>query len=135
MQLPDEAIHLAAALQFAGDRHVIATAWSIGDKQAPDVARDTYTALMAGRALDTSRAAAAIHGAAGALRARYIHAGLISGLPTCISAPERDRPAPRRGGSGRGTGRSMNPFGMSGLLFGTRRLGAQGGGGAGTGGP
>jgi CHAT domain-containing protein len=69
--LPDEAIHLAAALQFAGFRHVIATAWSIGDKQAPDVARDTYTALMAGRALDTSRAAAAIHGAAGALKALH----------------------------------------------------------------
>jgi CHAT domain-containing protein len=70
-RLPDEAIHLAAALQFAGYRHVIATAWSIGDKQAPDVARDTYRALKAGRALDTSRAAAAIHRAAGSLKARH----------------------------------------------------------------
>lgn len=71
VQLPDETIHLAAALQFAGYRHVIATAWSIGDRDAPEVARDTYTALMAAQTLDTSRAAAAIHGAAVALKARH----------------------------------------------------------------
>jgi hypothetical protein len=34
-QLPDEAIHLAGALQMIGYRHVIATQWTIDDASAP----------------------------------------------------------------------------------------------------
>jgi len=85
VRLPDETIHLAAALQFAGYRHVIATAWSISDDHAPEVAKDTYTELAATGRLDASHAAAAIHHAVEALRARepsrpdlwapYLHIG------------------------------------------------------------
>jgi CHAT domain-containing protein len=85
VRLPDETIHLAAALQFAGYRHVIATAWSISDSHAPEVAKDTYTELTATGRLDASRAAAAIHHAVENLRARepsrpdlwapYLHIG------------------------------------------------------------
>ena len=69
VRLPDETIHLAAAVQFAGYRHVIATAWSISDNHAPEVAKDTYTELAATGRLDASRAAVAIHRAVEALRA------------------------------------------------------------------
>lgn len=85
VRLPDEAIHLAAAVQFAGYRHVIATAWSISDFHAPAVAKDVYTALVTAGRLDASRAAAAIHSAVAALKARspmrpdlwapYLHIG------------------------------------------------------------
>jgi CHAT domain-containing protein len=34
----DEAIHLAAAMQFLGYRHIIATMWSITDSRSPQVA-------------------------------------------------------------------------------------------------
>jgi tetratricopeptide (TPR) repeat protein len=85
VQVPDETIHLAAALQFAGYRHVIATAWSISDSSAPRVASATYTELASTGSLDAGRAATAIHRAVEALRARapfrpdlwapYLHIG------------------------------------------------------------
>jgi tetratricopeptide (TPR) repeat protein len=85
VRLPDEAIHLAAAVQFAGYRHVIATAWSISDFHAPAVTEDVYTTLAASGRLDADRAAVAIHRAVAALRARsplrpdlwapYLHIG------------------------------------------------------------
>lgn len=84
-RLPDEAIHLAAAMQLVGYRHVIATAWSISDAHAPDVAEDAYTELTATGRLDADHAAVAIHHAVAALRARrpsrpdlwapYLHIG------------------------------------------------------------
>jgi CHAT domain-containing protein len=40
--LPGEAMHLAAGLQFAGFPSVIATMWSICDDDAPTVAEETY---------------------------------------------------------------------------------------------
>jgi tetratricopeptide (TPR) repeat protein len=43
--LPDEALQLAAALQVAGYRQIIATLWSIGDEVAPSVAAAVYAAL------------------------------------------------------------------------------------------
>lgn len=43
--LPDEAIHLAGALQIAGFRDVIAVLWSIRDSAAVDIAADIYRAL------------------------------------------------------------------------------------------
>jgi CHAT domain-containing protein len=39
---PDEAINLAAALQFCGFRSVIGTLWSMADIDGPDVAADFY---------------------------------------------------------------------------------------------
>lgn len=46
MWIPDEAMHLAAGMMFAGFRSVIATSWSIADKDAPEVTREFYEYLM-----------------------------------------------------------------------------------------
>jgi hypothetical protein len=79
--LHDEAIHLAAAMQVAGYRHVLATAWSISDEHTPDVVDLTYR----GMALDAGRSAEAMHDAVAELRAElpdrpdlwaaYLHLG------------------------------------------------------------
>jgi hypothetical protein len=45
--LPDEAITIAAALQLAGFRHVVATFWAISDQLAPRVAEEFYRQLAA----------------------------------------------------------------------------------------
>lgn len=57
--LPDEAIHVAAALQLAGFTHVIGTLWPVLDALAPRIARDVYQGLdsdlgQAGRLLHYS---------------------------------------------------------------------------------
>jgi CHAT domain-containing protein len=39
---PDEAIHLAAALQFSGFRSVVGTLWEMCDNDAPDVSEYFY---------------------------------------------------------------------------------------------
>src|SRR6202042_2437029 len=61
--LPEEAIHLAAGLQFAGFPSVIATMWSICDNDAPKVAEHTYQYLFRNglQQLDPSQAAAALN--------------------------------------------------------------------------
>src|SRR5262249_57139739 len=64
-ELPDEAIHLAAAFQLAGYRHVIATLWPIGDRWAVQAARAVYTRLGS----DASDSATALHHATRGLRA------------------------------------------------------------------
>ncbi|MEV6350649.1 CHAT domain-containing protein [Actinoplanes sp. NPDC051851] len=58
--LPDEAIHLTAALQLAGFRHVIGSQWAVSDRVAAQVAGDVYASLTAGGALDASGAALAL---------------------------------------------------------------------------
>ena len=63
----DEAIHLAAAMQFLGYRHVIATMWSIGDLSAPKIAESIYSALTAGNKPDPGPGAEALHHAIRAL--------------------------------------------------------------------
>ncbi len=83
--LPDEAIHLAAALQLAGYRHVIATLWTVTDRTAVDVATSVYTALVNGSGLDLVDTAHVLHRTVRALRdadprdptrwAPYIHSG------------------------------------------------------------
>jgi tetratricopeptide (TPR) repeat protein len=85
--LLDEAITMAAALQLAGFRHVIATMWAIADVLAPMIAEDVYQALESdpgtGRGEGTSPACA-LHAAIAKLRASehspahwaaYIHTG------------------------------------------------------------
>jgi CHAT domain-containing protein len=86
--LPGEAIHLAAGLQFAGFPSVVATMWSIHDDDAPIVAEHTYKYLFRNglHALDPSEAATALNHAILSLRenpdvtverwAPFIHFGI-----------------------------------------------------------
>ena len=84
--LRDESIHLAAAMQVAGYRHVVATAWSISDEHTPEVVDRTYSRLTSGSGVpDVRRCARALHDAVAALRAElpdrpdlwaaYLHVG------------------------------------------------------------
>ncbi|EIN12573.1 hypothetical protein PUNSTDRAFT_141242 [Punctularia strigosozonata HHB-11173 SS5] len=45
---PDQTVHLAAAMLFAGFKSVIATLWSMGDMDGPLVARTVYEELFRG---------------------------------------------------------------------------------------
>jgi CHAT domain-containing protein len=86
--LPDETITMAAALQLAGFRHVIATMWAIADKLAPVIADEVYKAIASDHGSSAGRdlpAAYALHAAVTKLRdkgshpatwAAYIHTGL-----------------------------------------------------------
>jgi len=73
----DEAMHLSAAFQVAGFRHVIATLWTIIDDRSMAIADEVYAALTAEGAPDAAEAARALHGAVARLRARYPHAPLL----------------------------------------------------------
>jgi CHAT domain-containing protein len=48
MERPDEALHLAATMLYAGFKSVIGTMWSMGDVDGPVVAKTVYEALFAG---------------------------------------------------------------------------------------
>ncbi|MEU1888741.1 CHAT domain-containing protein [Micromonospora rifamycinica] len=61
--LPDEAIHLTAALQMAGFRHVIGSQWAVADRVAAQVADDVYAGLRVGEQLDADAAAVALDAA------------------------------------------------------------------------
>lgn len=85
--ISEEAVHLAAGMLMAGYRTVIATMWSIGDKDAPVVAEKVYEYLLEGGKPDARRAAVAVHKATAHLREKvgmeefakwvpYIHIGL-----------------------------------------------------------
>jgi CHAT domain-containing protein len=67
----DEAIHLAAAMQFLGYRHVIATMWTAADPPAPEVANAVYTKLTEHGPPQPGRAAEALHQAVRSLRRNY----------------------------------------------------------------
>ena len=66
---PDEVIHLASAMQFAGFRSVIGTMWQVDDKEANKVAPLFYQHMvdMSGR-LDHTRAAFALWKTMGSLK-------------------------------------------------------------------
>jgi tetratricopeptide (TPR) repeat protein len=84
LELIDESLHLAAGLQLVGYRHVLATLWSISDRQAPAVATAVYRRLTQGGP-DAERAPYALHSAVAGLRAAapgnpllwapYVHLG------------------------------------------------------------
>jgi len=86
--LPGEAMHLAAGLQFVGFPSVIATMWNICDADAPEVAHHIYQYLFRNglRGLDPSEAATALNRAILRLRddpsitldqwAPFIHFGI-----------------------------------------------------------
>jgi CHAT domain-containing protein len=72
-RLPDEPIHLSAACQLAGYRHVIATLWPLDDEIAADTTGIIYHHLTTttpdgSAALDAERAALATHRATRGLR-------------------------------------------------------------------
>lgn len=69
--LPDEAIHLAAAVQAAGYRHVVATLWQLVDDVAPSLTETVYRQLAPDGQIDGRRAASALHAAVGELRSRF----------------------------------------------------------------
>ncbi len=60
--LADESIHLGAAFQLAGYRHVIGTLWNLRDTAAPEVARGIY-AKLANPQAGQDDAATALHDA------------------------------------------------------------------------
>ncbi|KAG8796571.1 hypothetical protein FRC12_019078 [Ceratobasidium sp. 428] len=66
--LSDEAIHLAAGMIMAGYRTVIATMWSVEDRDAPLVAEKFYEFMLKDGVPDTSNAAKALHYAVSHLR-------------------------------------------------------------------
>ncbi|MEU5290462.1 CHAT domain-containing protein [Streptomyces umbrinus] len=70
LSLPDEAITLAAALNYTGYRHVVATLWSVDPAVAADVTEAVYPGLMDGEGrFRPDRAAYAVHDAVRSLRA------------------------------------------------------------------
>ncbi|OJA07844.1 hypothetical protein AZE42_10199 [Rhizopogon vesiculosus] len=82
---PDEAIHLAAAMQFAGFRSVIGSTWSVDDTVAGQVVSAFYDNMFDGSGgLDCTRAAVALHKAVKKLRKQipieqqivFIHIGV-----------------------------------------------------------
>jgi CHAT domain-containing protein len=87
MERPDEVLHLAATMLYAGFKSVIGTMWSMGDVDGPIVAKTVYTELFAsdGDMLDFDVVPYALDTAARKLRAQglepsrwapYIHIGM-----------------------------------------------------------
>lgn len=84
VQLSDESLSVASAMQLIGFRHVIATLWPIGDAAAPGVATAVYGRLAGEKAADLP-AGEALHHAVRELRAAapgdplrwaaYVHVG------------------------------------------------------------
>jgi CHAT domain-containing protein len=80
-QLPEEAIHLAAGMNMAGYKTIIATMWSIGDDDAPLIADAVYERLLRNGATDNRRAARALHEAVGVLRGKVGEKAFSSWVP------------------------------------------------------
>lgn len=70
VNLPDEAITLAAALHYTGYRHVIGTLWSVYDETAADVAEAVYKELTSTGQFEPGRSAYALHSAIRSLKDR-----------------------------------------------------------------
>ena len=65
---PDETVHLAAGMLFAGYRSVVATMWPIGDSDAPFAADEVYSQLLKDEHPNSAMAAHALHRAVQCLR-------------------------------------------------------------------
>ncbi|MBE3205821.1 CHAT domain-containing protein [Frankia sp. CH37] len=70
-RLTDEAIHLAAACQLAGYRHVVATLWPVPDRPARRAVAAFYDRVFPDGGYSTDRVQPALHATTVALRARY----------------------------------------------------------------
>lgn len=82
---PDESIHIASAMLFAGFKGVIGTMWAINDEDAPIIAKSFYTHLIKNGTVECSDAAVALHNSVKEFRgagssvlnwAPFIHLGL-----------------------------------------------------------
>jgi len=80
-RLPEEAIHLAAGLMLAGYRGVIATMWSIQDKDAPVIADHVYAKLFKDTQQNSTGAALALHHAVKLLRQQVGDSAFLSWVP------------------------------------------------------
>jgi CHAT domain-containing protein len=67
-KVAEESVHLASGMLFAGYRGLIATMWSINDRDAPQVAEDVYREILKGGKPNRKEAARALHGAVKRLR-------------------------------------------------------------------
>jgi CHAT domain-containing protein len=68
--MPDEAMHIAAGIQVAGFRSVVATMWAMDDRAGPVVAEEVYDRLLrnASDKFDSTEAAVSLNNAVCALR-------------------------------------------------------------------
>jgi hypothetical protein len=68
--MPDEAMHIAAGMQVAGFRSVVATMWAMDDRTGPFVAEKVYDRLLrnASDKFDSTEAAVSLNHAVRALR-------------------------------------------------------------------
>jgi hypothetical protein len=71
IDLPDEAITLAAALHYSGYRHVVATMWSVDNDISAQVFAEIYTEIAIGGRIEPDRAPAALHDAVRRLRSAH----------------------------------------------------------------
>ena len=86
-RMPDEGLHLASAMLVVGYRSVVATMWSIKDKNAPLIADKFYTRLLMGRSargqLDEANSARVLDEAVRKVRdeCKDTEDGLLTWLP------------------------------------------------------
>ncbi|KIK45510.1 hypothetical protein CY34DRAFT_77945, partial [Suillus luteus UH-Slu-Lm8-n1] len=64
---PDEVIHLAAGLQFAGVKSVVGTLWKVNDATVQRLVEAFYKKLCGDGKMDSKRAARALHQAVNSL--------------------------------------------------------------------
>jgi CHAT domain-containing protein len=81
LDLPEEAVHLAAGMIMAGYPTVIATMWSIGDSDAPLVADHAYSQMLKDGKPDISKASGALHQALSVLRGKVGENNFIAWVP------------------------------------------------------
>ncbi|CAE6476578.1 hypothetical protein ACGC1H_003978 [Rhizoctonia solani] len=81
LDLPDEAVHLAAGMIMAGYPTVVATMWSINDNDAPLVAEHIYAEMLADGKPDSTKAYRALHRALGILRDKVGESAFVSWVP------------------------------------------------------
>lgn len=85
-KLPEEAVHLAAGMLAVGYPGVIATLWSIGDKEAPFLADRLYARIMghddgSGRYKERMSPAYALHEATKSLREEVGEMNFVKWVP------------------------------------------------------
>lgn len=68
----DESLHLIAACQLAGFRHVVGTLWEVNDQSCVDVALATYRNVIQGDNLTDDSVSKGLHYACRELRGRWV---------------------------------------------------------------